>query len=365
MNINLNSPNLFYLIEKQEKKRLDMLSVEIKCALPEIERCLSRSLRFGIASSFQLIMASKSRTYNPFSGSIEAATTDVLIARLGPLGYKRLYAELGSNIIFEGSDECLDIDIKTANVENLSDFRGTIPIGPCQTTHPAMLSLFRRKPDDAYLKPLLTVYPYLPPVIRVEKLKLLYTFALMFIYPSCREVTGSARDRLNDFEEHVRGRLNQVFVQQVSALVAKSPATMQSWLEQKSNRQTHAKDQSENQLRGIFIQNELKILDRLNIPHNDPKKIAVHEKIRQVEEQFVKTKPIAVFLVSIPNGLLIQYYNCFVSGKNHSKSTRFYYKDAPFQTLQNSAPPPRITLLYVNKRYKKQIEPLLGVKCSF
>ena len=133
-------------------------------------------------------MASKQgKSYNPFSEIIEKYTIYILTYKLEKEGYKLLPMGYSADLTLENRDHILNIDIKTANLDNPSDFKKTINLGINQITHVARLPINRK-----FLPAPFFVYPTIPPYYKFPngEIKLVLTYGLLFIYPPYSDLMG-------------------------------------------------------------------------------------------------------------------------------------------------------------------------------
>jgi hypothetical protein len=117
-------------------------------------------------------------------------------------------------------------------------------------------------------------------------------------------------------------------------------------------------------LRGIFTHKQEKdnILSSLKITGN--KRKIIDEFSKNIEKFIFKLrdrdiKPIAIIAISIPNGLLKDYYrDKFVSGKDYCKSARYHYGEGIFKLMQKDSyiNKSRVIFLDINNNYLKDLK---------
>jgi len=331
--------NFELMIEEAEKEILLKLGSIFKDSLGDFSTSLDRSLKYLDKIIIPIIMASKKeKSYNPFAEIIEKYVQYILTRKFEQIGYSLLPLGYSSDLTIENDKYIVNIDIKTANIDNLSDFKNTVNIGINQFTHVAK---FENNSID--LGSPFYIYPTIPPMYKVNKYrnKLVLTYVLMFIYPSYRELINNIReyyiDLFNLFNEKVKSLFGMLGNDKVKVI-------------------------TENLIRGIFIHDKEKenILEGLEIKEEEYK--IIKEFSSKVEEftnklRELDIKPIAIISISLPNGILRdEYINNFISGKKFGESARYYYDryDGIFFKVikeEKGEEYPRVLFLDLNKNY--------------
>jgi|GEM_PF-717470 hypothetical protein len=361
-------------IEEMEMKLLKMLYRLVDQSIDEFSTRYKNSLKYLNEISLQIIMASyqknkgnkeKNKVYNPFSEIIEKYIWYILVRKLEKEEYKLLPLGYSSDLTMEANDHVLNLDIKTANWENRSDFRGSIPLGLNQFTHKALITKGRK--NDFFNSPL-HVYPATPPCYLIHSnIKFVYTFALLFIYPPYKEIV----EEINTEYE----KLYNLFYAKFLNIIENDKKLSELKNEERKRIVV------ENLIRAVFIHDEVEVIDYLSIPKEEV--IKFKEQLNIFVEKILKRdiRPIAINLISIPNGLLEEkYLNHFISGKNWGKSVRYYYssfkkhkkntdkgkKDSFMSKLpifkliydKTREEFPRVLFPYLDERYKEDIKKL-------
>ena len=353
-----------FKIEEIEKENLFKFSWLFKDSLKKFSTSVDRSLGYLDKIVLPTIIASKQdKSYNPFSEIIEKFAIHILTERLEKEGYKLLPLGYAADLTLENEDHILSIDIKTANIDNPSDFRKTIPIGINQMTHIAKLRLNRRFLPQPYF-----VYPTIPPIYKLPdgKVKLVLTYGLMFIYPPYKDLIDDIRGDYYRLFTFFRKKVKRVLVPIVKEKLQVSAARARQLLESKPEKSRYTREEliAESLIRGIFIHEgqRQEILNSLKINKKEKKIIEKFsndlkdftEKIRERD-----IRPIAIIAISIPNGLLSdKYLDKFVSGKNYSKSARYHYEDGVFETIKEKKKEniPRVLFIDVNEDFVQQLK---------
>ncbi len=345
-------------IENLEKDLLFKFAWLFKHSLEEFSTSVDRSLGYLDKIALPIIMASKQdKSYNPFSEIIEKFVIHILIKKLEKEGYKLLPLGYSADLTLENSDHILSIDVKTANIDNPSDFKKTIPIGINQTTHAAKLRLNRR---DAFPRPYY-VYPTIPPFYRLPDgtPKLILTYGLMFIYPSYKSLIDDVRKDYSEILDFFIKKIKKIFVPIIVNSFQVSERQASYILENKPREARYTRKEliAESLIRGFFIhgQQTNEIKEALKIDDEDMKIIKefeshINDFVNKIRNKDIK--PIAIIAISIPNGLLIDYYiDRFVSGKNWSKSARYHYKDGIFKIIKEKTKGafPRVLFVDLNR----------------
>jgi len=351
-------------IEMIEKEILVKLGWLFRNSLDEFGTSVDRSLGYLDKIILPTITASKqARSYNPFSEIIEKYAIHILTIKLEKEGYKLLPLGYSADLTLENNQHILSIDIKTANLDNPSDFKKTIPIGINQMTHVAKLSISRRFLPSPYF-----VYPTIPPFYKLPNgdIKLILTFGLMFIYPSYRDLIEKIRKEYINLCEFFRKKVKTVLIPIISQKLNVNEEKAIQILSSKpeKSRYTYEELIAESIIRGFFIheQQQEELLKSLNIEVSDKEIIETFSKeLKKFTDNLRKKdiKPIAIIAIAIPNGLLKEkYINKFVSGKNYAKSARYHYENGIFEIIKekNNEEFPRVLFLDVKSEHVEELK---------
>ncbi|MGC8622249.1 MAG: hypothetical protein ACP5U0_10075 [Caldisphaera sp.] len=351
------------IIEEIEKNTLINLHSIFKNSLNDFNTSVDRSLNYLDKIVLPIIMASKQeKSYNPFSEIIEKYVIHILIDKFEKIGYNLLPLGYSSDLTLENEEHVLNIDIKTANIENLSDFKNTINVGINQMSHVAKLSL-----NEYELNPPFYVYPNIPPFYEKDsKKKLILTYGLMFIYPSYQDLIKEIRDDYIDLLGLFKGKVEDVLVSILSEKYKISREEIKKLLEERTETARYSREDliAESLIRGAFVHKLEKenIFKSLKISEEDKKKI---EKFESKLKEFIdklrdkNIKPIAIIAISLPNGLLKdKYIDKFVSGKDYARSARYHYEDGIFEILKEKTNEefPRVIFIDINENYKTELK---------
>jgi len=133
-------------IELKEFETLKMLNFIFHSSL---DTYLSNFLKYIPYITLPIIMASlEGKPYNPFANIIEKYISYIVNKKMIDAGYNMLPLGYSSDLCFEKDDLIINIDIKTANINNPSDFSKEIALGFNQTTYPASLPTGKCKSSD-------------------------------------------------------------------------------------------------------------------------------------------------------------------------------------------------------------------------
>ena len=351
-------------IEEVEKNVLFNFSWLFKNSLNEFSTSIDRSLGYLDRIILPTIMASKQdKSYNPFAEIIEKYATHILTYKLEKEGYKLLPLGYSADLTLEGNDHILNIDIKTANLTNLSDFRETINVGINQVTHVAKLRVNKK-----LLPPPFYVYSTIPSYYKFPngQVKLVLTYGLLFIYPSYRDLIVEIRKEYLELFSFFRNKVKKALTPILAKILEASEEKAETFLKSKPKKSSYKTEEliTESIIRGIFIHEEERgeLLESLNINSEDKEVI---EHFSKKIEEFTNSlrerdiKPIAIIAIAIPNGLLREkYQNKFVGGKSYSKSTRYYYQDGVFEIIKERIGEkyPRVLFLDINYTYLEEFK---------
>jgi len=350
-------------IEKTEKEILLKFGWLFKNSLDDFSTSVDRSLGYLDKIILPTIMASKQdKSYNPFSEIIEKYAIHILTHKLEKESYKLLPLGYSADLTLENKDHILSIDIKTANLDNPSDFRKTINIGINQMTHIAKLRINRKFLPNPFF-----VYPTIPPYYKFPdgRIKLILTYGLLFIYPSYSDLLREIRQDYIELFEFFRGKVRKVLIPILIKLLRVNKEKVEQILKSKPEQSRHTREEliAESVIRGIFIheQEKSELLKSLNINSGDEKIIETFsEQLKEFTNKLRErdVKPIAIIAVAIPNGLLKEkYLDKFVSGKNYSKSARYHYEDGIFEIIKEKTGEkfPRVLFLDINEDYLSEL----------
>ena len=351
-------------IEDTEKEVLFKLGWIFKNSLTDFSTSVNRSLQYLDKIVLPIIMASKEdKAYNPFSEIIEKYALHILIRKFEREGYTLLPLSYSADLTLENEQHILSIDIKTANIDNPSDFRKTINIGINQMTHIAKLRLNRKFLPSPYF-----VYPTIPPYYEMKNgnKKLILTYGLIFIYPSYKDLIGDIRGDYKELFNFFNCKVREVLTKIIKQNFDLSHEEARRILETKTEISRYSKDEliTESLIRGLFIHKQERddILDSLNISEDERKLLnkfsdQLEKFIIQLQERDIR--PIAIIAISLPNGLLKEkYLDRFVSGKDYSKSARYHYEDGIFEVIKEETGEelPRVIFVDLNEDYLNDLK---------
>jgi hypothetical protein len=350
-------------IEKMEYETLLKFNNIFYGCIDDFNTRLDASLNYLDYISLPVIMASiEKKAYNPFAGIIEKYVEFIVAQKMERHGYKFLPLGYSSDLSFNSENAIIHIDVKTANLNNPSDFKDTIPLGYNQTSYHAKLPLGERG-KSFYLedgKEPFKVYPNLPAEYVINgKKKITITNALLFIYPDYKDIMDEFRGDYEDILSLIDGKLKDVILNILKSELFITSRDVEQFLEKK-NKNTNIKNRRvlvENIVRGYYIHNLISEVDSKFSLRNDEK-----EKMRQFTEKIKKVtqklrdreiKPVAIISISIPNGKLSPFYDdAIVSGKAYGKSIRYHYSDGKFQLLSKEGEvKSRVVFLDYNEKY--------------
>lgn len=351
-------------IEKKEKEILLKFGWLFKNSLDEFSTSVDRSLGYLDRIILPTIMASKTdKSYNPFAEIIEKYVIHLLTHKLEKEGYKLLPLGYSADLTLENEEHILSIDIKTANLANPSDFRKTINVGINQMTHVAKLPIQGKPLPDPFF-----VYPTIPPYYRFpdERIKLIFTYGLLFIYPSYSDLVREIRQEYIELFKFFRSKVRKALVPILMGLLRITKKNAEQILDSKPPKSRYTREEliAESVIRGIFIHEQEReaLFKSLDISSEDKKIIETFsKKLREFSNKLREkdVKPIAIIIISLPNGLLKEkYLDKFVSGKNYSKSARYHYEDGIFEIIKEKTGEelPRVLFLDVNRKYLNELK---------
>jgi len=350
--------------EEEERKMLFKLGWILKNSLDDFGTSVDRSLKYLDKIVLPIIIASKEdKSYNPFSEIIEKYVLHILTRKFEREGYSLLPLGYSADLTLENEHHILSIDIKTANIDNPSDFRKTVNVGINQMTHVAKLRLNRKFLPSPYF-----VYPTIPPFYETEdgQRKLILTYGLVFIYPSYRDLIDDIREDYHSLFTFFNQKLKRVLIPIVERNFRVSVQKALRIIESKPEKSRYSKDEliTESLIRGVFIHRQEKenILSLLKISKEEYRVIDefshhLGKFIKQLQERDIK--PIAIIAISLPNGLLKEkYLNKFVSGKDYGRSARYHYENGIFEVIKEETGKefPRVIFIDLNMNYLNDLK---------
>jgi hypothetical protein len=355
-------------IEKIEYDSLQKLNNAFRECIKDFSTKLDSSLNYLDYLALPIIMSSiEKKAYNPFADIIEKYVEFIVIKKMETYGYKFLPIGYCSDMCFDDGNSVIHIDIKTANLNNPSDFKNTIPVGFNQTSYPAKLPLGIRG-GSFYLedgKEPFKVYPVLPVEYWMDgKKKNTITNALLFIYPDYKDIMDEFR---NDYEQIcalIDAKLQDTLIRLLGpSFLNLNKKDVHAFLEKK-DKNTNIKNRRvlyENIVRGYYIHKlEKKIDVSFNLSTDDKQRMnrflgSVQEATQKLRDKNIK--PVAIISISIPNGKLSPHYdNEIVSGKNYGKSIRYHYEEGEFKLLESTnGAKSRVVFLDYDEKYLKTL----------
>jgi len=356
-------------IEEIEYATLLKINEIFSNSLTDFGTKLDASLKYLDHITLPIIIASiEEKSYNPFSGIIERYVEYIVSQKMESHGYKFLPLGYSSDLCFEGERAVIHIDIKTANIENPSDFKDTIPLGFNQTSYRGALPLGVRG-GDFYLskgKEPFKVYPNLPAEYDGinGKNKITVTNALLFIYPDYKkildDIRGDYEKILSLIDKKIKDCILEILTTEGHSVSANC---IDKYLEKKK-KNTNIKTGrilSENIVRAYYIHNLKDAIEsKFRLTEEEKNKLTIFiGQIKKVSEKLRKKniRPIAIVSISIPNGRLSPLYDEeIVSGKNYGKSIRYHYQNGIFKLLgSNRETKSRVVFLSYDPSYKDKL----------
>lgn len=332
-------------IEKIEYETLKRFNNVFYECIADFNTKLVSSLEYLEYITLPIIISSvEERAYNPFADIIEKYVEFIVIQKMEDHGYKFLPLGYSADMCFDGGESIINIDIKTANLNNPSDFKDTIPLGFNQTSYPAKMPLGERG-QSFYLsegKKPFKVYPVLPVEYQVKgKRQITVTNALLFIYPDYKDIMDKFRSDYEQIITIIDGKLRDSITKLLqSSVISIKSADVEEFLEKK-NANSHIKNRRvlyENIIRGYYIHKMVNNIDKIfDLDKEDQEKLKnFFNKLKEIIQKLrdKEIKPVAIISISIPNGMLSPHYDDeIVSGKNYGKSIRYHYGDGKFKLL--------------------------------
>jgi len=228
-------------------------------------------------------------------------------------------------------------------------------------THVAKLPL-----GEDYLPDPFFVYPTVPPFYKFPdgKMKFVYTYGLLFIYPSYRDLVASIRNDYLRLFKFFEDRVRSILVRILSSRFGITKEKVEELLKEQPPKSSHTREYliTENIIRGIFIHEQQKLLEELNVNSEDRKiLLSFSQKLKEFTDKLRERdiKPIAIIAIAIPNGLLKnKYLDKFVSGKNYGRSARYHYGEGIFEVIKEKTGKiiPRVIFLDINMKYLRQLK---------
>jgi len=342
-------------IEKAEHEFLIKLNYIFYNSLEEFNTKLKNSLDYIYYMTLPIIMASlEDKAYNPFSEIMEKYISFIVNTKMISSGYRMLPLGYSADLTFEDKKHIINIDVKTANINNPADFKEEIALGFAQTSYPGKLPSGVIGETDYHRDGINEVktFPHLPAEYRVRSgNKLTITNGLLFIYPDYKNIIDNIRRKYIEIREILDGRLIDLFKQ-----VFSKEKNIREFLDYKPRKERFIRREIivDNLIRGYFIHNK----KLSNLSKDEEKKLLLFSrKIGEIAKELVKReiKPVAIISISIPNGKLSPLYDeQVVSGKAFGKSIRYHYEKGKFKCLTGGKS--RVIFIYYNKSYRSELK---------
>lgn len=364
MSLRQNSNEKKEEIEKLEKETLDQTLQIVEKIIPELQNKVENSKKYLRELAIPLLIASEEeKTFNPFANMIEKYIEILFVDKARECQWELIPLGFSSDLCFETSERIIHLDIKTANIDNTSDFRNTTPVGVNQFSYPGILPIgIRGKKYASKGVPFLKVYPNLPAEYRYnDSSKLTITLALQFIYPSYKNEI----DKIRDDYLKVLGIVDSKLLRMLEPELDFSRAELEDALnyKPKKSRESRREIFVKNIVRGIYIHKKNKLYELLNLNKKEEEIFdKFKEKLRTFVEDLKKAeiRPIAYNVLVLPNGKLAPLYDDqIVSGKNIGNSIRHHYELGEFELLGDCK---RSVLVVLDEQYREELEDLMKLQ---
>jgi hypothetical protein len=318
-------------VEKKELEVLKKLNFVFNDSLDTFNTCLKDSLDYIYYVTLPIVMASlENRSFNPFSEIIEKHISFIVNSKMISLGYKMIPLGYSSDLTFEDDKTVINIDIKTANINNPSDFKEDVALGLNQTSYAGKLPCGIRG-KEYYRDGVNSVktFPNLPKSFK-EKNKLTITNGLLFIYPDYKDIIDEIRNDYIEIREILDSNLKPLFKD-----IFDKEENLELFLNYKPSSEKFKRREFiiENLVRAFCVHDK-----NIEMPSDVEEKLKLFSK--RVSEMADKLsareiKPVAIISVSIPNGILEPHYDTqVVSGKSWGRSIRYHYEEGIFKGLK-------------------------------
>jgi len=291
-----------------------------------------------------LVSASKrGRSFNPFDEIFEIYLSDILVERFEKEGFEHRPLGYSSDVTLESEDVLLMIDLKSANLNNPSDYRNTINVGENQFSYEGYLPLKIKVSGDTkdVSSPPSAVYPNIPEIYEVEDgKKLTLTYGVIVIYNPYRDAIDNLRERYNEVQDLLEDNFRDYFEEKLTSKFDIPIADKFNDLLDESPRGT-TKTKGDKISQSLYIayilRKDLDFLDQFFDLDEEEKSMLreLKESIQNVKEKIAGEALPAIIVISIPNGLLSPDYDEeLVSGKSFAQSVRYHYGEGKFKNFK-------------------------------
>lgn len=342
-------------LEFKEYEILQKLNKIFSISLEEFNTKYANSLKYINYLTLPIIMASiENKAYNPFSEIIEKHISFTVNKKMEENGYKTLPLGYSSDLTFENDEHIINIDIKTANIENPSDFSNEIALGFNQTNYFAKLpiGIRGRSYNKDGIDEVKTV-PNIPAKYEIDKKsKLNLTYGLIFIYPEYSTIIDEIREDYLKIRKLFDSKLIELYLSAFSG----DKVSINEFLKYKPNAEKFERKEIiiDNLIRGFFIHKKKNV----KLKAGETAKIEQFDcTLKNIATKLSKSEihPVAIISISIPNGQLIPNYDDeIVSGKSWGKSIRYHYKEGIFKGLEGEKS--RVIFIDYNKEYLPKLK---------
>ena len=290
-------------IEEKEYEILKKLNFVFNDSLETFNSCLKDSMDYIYYITLPIVMASlENKSFNPFSEVIEKHICFIVNTKMASLGYKMIPLGYSSDLTFEDENTVIHIDIKTANINNPSDFKEEIALGFNQTSYSGKLPCGIRGKTEYHSNGIKEVrtFPNLPKEYHINgNNKLTITNGLLFIYPDYKEVIDEIREDYIEIRNILDDNLSDLFCN-----VFSDEKNIELFLDYKPGSERFKRREiiAENLVRACFIHDE-----KIELSTQDQEKLVqFSKKVDDISKKLEgrEIKPVAIISISIPNGLL-------------------------------------------------------------
>lgn len=315
------------------------------------------SLQSGTAA---LTMASLSdsnsfnKTQNPFATHIEDFIIHLIFDTLVYNGRYTYSNQLNkSDTCVEDNNAILQIDVKTTNSNNESDFKQNIRAGLNQVSYHMDRPL--KFNSNGHKKQIQTdKFQITPNLTPTSDGKLVVTLFIQVVYESYSEIIEKQKDKYNTVSNILTSEIENSVINYNKY----GHPTIRSATNKLDENPSKLTKYVQNLYREIYVQQNIDLIEELSCSKSKKQQLyQFNDALKEISKELLKGLPLYISTILVPNGQLEPDYNDeFTHGKNWGCSYRYEAWDSEFNNLQNQF---RTKIPYVNEDRIELIDSLL------
>lgn len=334
------------------KNTIDTNQDRIEKEMKDFGSLLSGTASLTLASLGESNSLNKTR--NPFATHVEDFITHLIFDTLVHNGKYSYSNQLNkSDICIESDDAILQIDVKTTNSSNESDFKRNIRAGPNQVSY-HMERPLKVDVNGNQKKIQTDRFNITPNLTPKSNGKVVVTLFIQVVYETYAEAIEQESDKYNIVSDILASEIKNSVVDYENY----GHQTIRSASDKLTDEQNKKEQYVKNLYREIYVQQNTDIIDELSCSQSEKEKLyQFNDSLRTISKELLNGLPLYISTILVPNGgLEPDYDDEFTHGKNWGNSYRYEAWTSEFKNLQNQL---RTQLPYINEERVDLIEKLL------